>query len=80
MQLRTKQPHAGTGATMKRTAAVAALFGVMALGAAACGNDEDGNGSDLNEEVESVESVVDDAGNEVEQQLDEGAEEETETT
>ncbi len=66
--------------TMKKFSAVAVLFGTLTLGAAACGEDEDGNGSDVNEEVETLESVVDDARNEVEQQVDEGAEEETETT
>ncbi|MFN0026217.1 MAG: hypothetical protein ACKV2O_03370 [Acidimicrobiales bacterium] len=65
---------------MKKLSAVALLIGTLSLGATACGNDEDGNGSDVNEEVESVESVVEDIGNEVQQQVDEGAEEDTETT
>ncbi len=66
--------------TLKKLSSTAVLLGMLAVGAAACGNDEDGNGSDINEEVESVESVVKDAGNEIEQQVDEGAEEDTETT
>lgn len=58
-------------------------FGAAAVAAAAllmvgC-SDEDGNGSGLNEEVETVESVARDAGNEVEQQVDEGTEEDGET-
>ena len=58
-------------------------FGAVAVAAAAllmvgC-SDEDGNGSGLNEEVETVESVARDAGNEVEQQVDEGTEEDGET-
>jgi hypothetical protein len=65
---------------IKNLAAAVALIGSLSLGAAACGNDEDGNGSDVNEEVESVESVVENVGDEVEQQVDEGAEEDTETT
>ena len=56
-------------------------FGVVAAAAllmVGC-SDEDGNGSGLNEEVETVESVARDAGNEVEQQVDEGTEEDGET-
>ncbi len=65
---------------IRKMSASTILVGMLVVGATACGNDEDGNGSDINEEVESVESVVDDVGNEIEQQVDEGAEEDTETT
>lgn len=75
MTLHTIPRHA-----MKKFLAAGVLISTLSFGATACGDDEDGNGSDVNEEVESVESVVDDAVNEVDQQVDEGAEEETETT
>ena len=52
------------------------LVSGLVLGAGvACTDDEDGDGSGVNEEVETVESSVREAGNEVEQQVDEGAEE-----
>ena len=62
-------------ATGIRASAIAAI---MLAGVTACGDDEDSNGSTLNEEVETGESVVEDGANEVEQQVDEGAEEDGE--
>ena len=60
--------------TVMRTVAAGGLAGVLLLGAPAC-SDEDGDGNTADEETQEVEDRARDAGDEVEEQLDEGAEE-----
>ena len=54
--------------------AAGSLTALLLFGGLAC-SDEDGDGGSLDEETEELEDKGRDAGNEVEQQLDEGAEE-----
>lgn len=61
----------------RKLAATFLLTGLTLGGAVAC-SDEDGDGSTANEEVEQVEQDARDAGDEVEQQVDEGAEDDSE--
>ncbi|MCI3948443.1 MAG: hypothetical protein K0R11_377 [Acidimicrobiales bacterium] len=64
----------GMHRTLKRTVAAGGLAGLLLLGAPAC-SDEDGDGNSADEEGEELEDRARDAGDEVEQQVDEGAEE-----
>lgn len=61
--------------TARRFGPMLLVSGLLLGAGAACADDEDGDGSELNEEVETIESSVREAGDEVEQQIDEGAEE-----
>ena len=60
--------------TLKRTLAAGGLAGLLLVGAPAC-SDEDGDGNTADEEGEELEDRARDAGDEVEEQVDEGAEE-----
>ena len=64
----------GMPRTLKRTVAAGGIAGLLLVGAAAC-SDEDGDGDTADEESEQLEDRARDAGDEVEQQVDEGAEE-----
>ena len=56
--------------TMRRTAVVT-LAGALALGGiAGCGDDEDGDGGTTDEEIQEGEERLDDAGDEVEEEID----------
>jgi hypothetical protein len=70
------------------TSRVLALLcaGLLTLGAAACGDDQDDDGvnddveQDLSDAGEDISEGVDDASDEIEEQVDEGAEETNVTT
>jgi hypothetical protein len=56
---------------MIRRAAALALTAALALGgAAACGDDEDGDGGTTDEEIQEGEDRVDDVGDQVEEEVD----------
>ena len=56
--------------TMRRAAALT-LAGALALGgAAACGDDEDGDGGVTDEEIQEGEDRVDDVGDEIQEEVD----------
>jgi hypothetical protein len=56
---------------MIRRAAALPLAAVLALGgAAACGDDEDGDGGVTDEEIQEGEDTVDSLGNEAEEEVD----------
>jgi hypothetical protein len=59
--------------TVMRTVAAGGIAGLLLLGAPAC-SDEDGDGNTADEEGEELEDRARDAGDEIEQQVDEGAE------
>ena len=52
-----------------RAASVAMLLGLGALGGVAC-SDEDGDGGTTDEEIQDGEDLVDDIGDEVEEEVD----------
>jgi hypothetical protein len=54
---------------MRRTATLS-LSAALALGGAACGNDEDGDGGTTDEEIQDVEDNVDDVQDDVEEEID----------
>ncbi len=60
--------------TITRSLAAGGLAGLLLLGAPAC-SDEDGDGNSADEETEELEDRARDAGDEVQVQVDEGAEE-----
>jgi hypothetical protein len=57
--------------TMRR-AAVVTLAGALALGGvtAGCGDDEDGDGGTTDEEIQEGEDRLDDAGDEIQEEVD----------
>jgi len=59
--------------TVMRTVAAGGIAGLLLLGAPAC-SDEDGDGNTADEEGQELEDRARDAGDEIEQQVDEGAE------
>ncbi len=59
--------------TVMRTVAAGGIAGLLLLGAPAC-SDEDGDGNTADEEGEELEDRARDAGDEIDQQVDEGAE------
>jgi len=61
--------------TKMRKLAALGLVATLSLFGAGCGNDEDGDGATTDEEVNQVDETGEDVGNEVEQEVDEGAEE-----
>ena len=60
--------------TITRAVAAGGIAGLLLVGAPAC-SDEDGDGNTADEESEELEDRTRDAGDEVEEQVDEGAEE-----
>lgn len=63
-----------TRRSYRRSLVAAGLVGVLALGGAAC-SDEDGDGAVTDEEQGEIDDGAEDVGNELEQEVDEGAEE-----
>jgi hypothetical protein len=59
-------------------AAAGGVAALLLLGGAAC-SDEDGDGNTADEESEELEDRARDAGDEIEQQVDEGAEDRNES-
>ena len=60
---------------LTRTFAVGALAAGLALGGAACGNDEDGDGATTDEEVGELDESVDETGDQLEEEVEQGGEE-----
>ena len=58
----------------RRFASVAAVATLL-FAPAACGDDEDGDGAETEEEVDQLDEGAEDVGNDLEQEMDEGAEE-----
>lgn len=57
--------------TFRRTA-LAAVAALSLLGAAACSDDEDGDGAETDEEVEQLDEQLEDTGDDLEEEIDEG--------
>ena len=55
-----------------RPIAALSLAAVLALGGAACGDDEDGYGATTDEEVGELDQDIDEGADEVEQEVEEG--------
>jgi hypothetical protein len=55
---------------MSRRVATLSLAAVLALGGAACGDDEDNDGGVTDEEIQEGEDTVDSIGEEVEEEVD----------
>lgn len=60
--------------SLPRKLTAASFVALLALGGAAC-SDEDGDGARTDEEIGELEDTGEDVGNELEQEVDEGQEE-----
>lgn len=59
----------------RRRALAAGLFAAALIVVPACGDDEDGDGAELDEEIGDIGDTVEDVGDDVEEEIDEGGDE-----
>lgn len=59
----------------KRRSIAAGLFAAALVIVPACGDDEDGDGAELDEEIGDIGDTVEDIGDDIGEEIDEGTEE-----